>query len=460
MRVPLNDEGLPTCHSRQVTPEVGDMAVRYSANNCWNVNFNNGNRNNNNTNNRYCVVGASESLSNEDEWTVAWRNFFKHHHGSIKAQQIFIHPATAVRKALEVERGDFKPKPGYRFPMLEPTPREIHAAMDEDKLVHYYVAPFLNEVAEAVHGANSDISHGNRLGHSAQTGAEQIRDLLVDALARYEAPVVVKVDFQSCFMSMPRERVYEALASFARTYYKGGDQEEKLGICKTLILHDPTVGCLTLDGRWDLVPERKKLENSEEGHGIPIGNLYAQLVVNIYLAVFDMLMAGYGLSPRFVDDKVLVAGCMEDAKAYVREARETARALGLKLHPKKVYIQPAWNGVNFCGRTIKGKRIYLSNRTVKAAFRAVSEADNAISARDSANSYLGLMKHCTEHRNEARLAEAVVLRFIGELYIQMKGGHYVIRLEESENPRKKREQFIKIIYHETWKDSERFRRAC
>lgn len=452
MREPLNNEGFPTCTPEQVTSEVGNKVVRYSATNCWNVNFNNGNRNNNNTYNRNYVVGASESISNEDEWATAWRNFFKHHHGSVKAQQIFIHPAAAIRKAREVNGGNFKPKPGYRFPMLEPTPREIHAARDEDKLVHYYVAPFLNEVAEAVHMANGDISHGNRVGHSAQTGAEQIRDLIVDALERHEEPIVVKVDFMSCFMSMPRERVYDALAFFARKYYDRTDLEEKLGICRALILHDPTVGCLTLDGRWELVPARKMLENSEKGHGIPIGNLYAQIVVNIYLAVFDMLLAWYGVSPRFVDDKVHVADCMDNAKAYIRDARNAANSLGLKLHPKKVYIQPARNGVNFCGRTIKGRRIYLSNRTVKSAFRAVSDSDNAISARDSANSYLGLMKHCTEHKNEARLAASVVLKYNGELFIQMKGGHYVIRLEDSANPRKKREQFIKSTYYETWKN--------
>lgn len=431
------------------------MAVRQSATNCWYVNYNNGNRNNNNTNNRCFVVGASESLSNEDEWAEAWRNFFKHHHGAIKAQQIRIHPAIALRKALEVESGAFKPKPGYRFPILYPTPREIHAARDEDKLVHYYVAPFLNDVSEAVHLANGNISHGNRRGHSAQTGAEQIRSVLLGALDRYDSPVVVKVDFQSCFMSMPRMRVYETLAFFARMYYRGEDLEEKLSVCKALVLNDPTVGCVTLEGRWDLVPERKKLENAGKGRGIPIGNLYAQIVVNIYLAVFDMLMAWHGKAPRFVDDKVFQAKDMDEAKAILRDARTSAASLGLTLHPKKVYIQPARNGVNFCVRTVKGKRIYLSNRTLKAAFQAASEAKDAITARDSANSYLGLMKHCTERKNEAGLAEAVAVRFVGDLFIKIKNGHHIVCLEDRANPRKQREQLIKELYDETWKDLQR-----
>ena len=136
--------------------------------------------------------------------------------------------------------------------------------------------------------------------------------------------------------------------------------------------------------------------------------------------------------------------------------------LGLTLHPDKVYIQSFHHGVNFCGRTVKGNRIYLSGKTVKRAFRSVkdydAERDNAISVRDSANSYLGLMLHCTEHKNEARLADAVTERFGEWLCFKERKGHLVCVAKDEVIERKEREKFINetiLNYNEVRKDYRR-----
>lgn len=433
MRAPSRYEGLPTCLLASYSAG-GRHSVRNSANNSWNVNLNNGNLNNNNTNNRNYCVGSSESCLDADEWFAALRSFYKNKHDSLGAQRLVIHPSRVLRVARRVASGTYRPQPGYRFPITEPSPREIYAAFCEDRLVHHYVAPFISAVAEAVHAANGNVSHGNRVGHSAHTGAEQISGA-VSALGNAGEPYIAKVDIASFFASIPRAKACEVLEQYARQYYHGADLEEKLGVCRILILHDPTKGCIELPGNWAAVPARKRMGSLGEGRGLPIGNFYSQLVANLILAELDAALLPFGVCPRFVDDKVIVAKDKRTAIDAVKAAWTAVEALGLTMHPDKLYIQPAHRGVNFCGRTVKGRRVYISNRTLRSAFRRVRECrpgeNGARRACASANSYLGLLRHCTERRNEQRLADAVLNKYGSSLYFVIKAGHFICRVKRA-----------------------------
>ena len=424
----------------------------------------NGNVNNNNTYNRYNVCGASESFPDCDGWAAAERSFYRNKHDSTGAQRVHLHPARVMRVARLVESGGYQPKPGYCFPLRTPSPREIYAAFCSDRLVHHYVAPFLSDVAEAVHNANGDVSHGNRKGRSAQTAAEQIRDAIVEARGFWPDPYVVKVDIRSFFASVPRDRAYKVLESFANEFYVGEDRARMLAICKTLILHDPVRDCVELPGDWGCVPAAKRLKNAKPGRGLPIGNFYSQIVANLYLAMFDALLRTYGVCPRFVDDTVGVTRGKEEAKAFVRAARTAARALGLELHPDKIYIQPARHGVNFCGRTVKGRRIYLSNRTVNRCLLAVRTApatpEGARAVCATVNSCLGLMSHCTEYRTQRRLAEVTLSRFGEWLYFVSVGGKFTCRLKKqytARNARRKTINNLIQLYHEISENHQRNR---
>lgn len=420
--------------------------MRNSANNCWNVNLNNGNVNNNNTYNRYFVVGASESFPNCDGWHAAELSFYQNKHDSPGAQRIHLHPGRVARMARLVAARSYHPQPGYCFPLRTPTPREIYAAFCQDRLVHHYVAPFIAEVAELTHNANGNISHGNRIEHSAQTGAEQIRDALLEAMAEYAEPYVVKVDIRSFFSSIPRERAYEALARYADAYYMKPDKAEMLALCKVLILHDPVAGCVELPGNWDSVVPAKRLKNAKEGHGLPIGNFYSQLVANLYLAQLDAQLAVYGKAPRFVDDKVAIVKDKDAARAFIRAARAAAEDLGLVLHPDKIYIQPVRHGVNFCGRTIKGRRVYLSNKTIgRCLYRLRNTPASLQGARKvcgSVNSYIGLLTHCTEYKAQRALCDKVLRRFGGWLYFVERGGKFTCKIKKRYATRTERRTVI------------------
>lgn len=421
--------------------------------------------NNNNTYNRYFAVGASESVQDIDGWAEAERSFYKNKHRSLEAQRIHIHPYRVVKVARLVNSGNYTPRPGYRFALFEPSPREIFAAFCEDRLVHHYIAPYISDIAERIHQKNGSVSHGNRIGHSAQTGAEQIRDSIMATLNEHPDAYIAKMDIQGCFPSVPKDKAYQFFEDCAREC--GRYDSRMLDICRLLIMHDPVKGCITLSRNEEMekVPQRKRLNSGVVG--FPIGNFYSQIVVNLYLASWDAALVKYGVNPRFVDDKVIVAKDKAAALEEVELSRTMVTERGLTLHPKKVYIQPAHHGVNFCGRTIKGNRIYLASHTIRKAFRVVktreANAANALSVRDSVNSYLGLMRHCTEHKNEERFADMVSERFGEWLYFKTRKEHYVCVAKDEILTREKNRKEIQTLisyYNETWKDYKRQHHAC
>lgn len=405
-------------------------------------------------------MGSLESFPNSEEWEMAERSFFKNKHGSIGAQKIHIHPARVAKTAREVYTKTYKPKPGYRFPIISPTPREIFASFCNDRLVHHYVAPFLSELAEIIHKENGDISHGNRVGHSAQTAAEQIRICLLKAQKEMKNPYIVKNDIRAFFMSIPREQAYDFISIVAYKHYDKPDREEKLQLCKILILHDPVIGSIKLgkDTFWKRVPERKLMEKSPKGCGLPIGNFYSQLTANLFLAILDLSLQRFGTNPRFVDDK-----CNITEREYINECQEVARNttldMGLKIHPDKIYIQPVYNGINFCGRTIKGNRIYLSNTTLQRIYHSIEECsinqEGALKVQKMLNSYLGIMMHCTEWKNEKRLADFVLDLYSKYLYFSIRNGHFICRIKKEYDPTVTKKNELKSLtlkYYVSWEN--------
>ena len=457
----LRNDGFSTYFINKLHPRWENSTYRYSTTNMWNVNLSIGNVNNNNSYNRNFIVGSSESILNIDEWFIAEKRFFKNKHNSYGAQRIHLHPFRVVKLVKRITKKTYKPRPGYCFPIFEPSPREIFAAFCEDRMVHHYVSPFISFIADCVHNDNGDVSHGNRCGHSAQTGAEQIRDYVLKCDP--EKFSFVKIDIKSCFPSINREKAWLFFEKMARTYYHESDLEEKLSICKILILHDPVFGCVQLSDAklWEKVPPRKRMKNSNPGCGLPIGNFYSQLIANIFLAILDCALKPYGVNPRFVDDK-----CNIIHKSKIKEclevANRTANEMGLELHPDKIYIQPIYHGVNFCGRTIKGKRIYISSRILnrinyKIKIGDISK-DSAIKMCSTVNSYLGLMKHCTERKNEKRIADKVLHKYGKWLYFTVKDGHFTCHVRKKYLSRVYRksmfDHFNKIV-NETWENYKR-----
>lgn len=128
-------------------------------------------------------------------------------------------------------------------------------------------------------------------------------------------------------------------------------------------------------------------------HGLPLGNLTSQLLVNIYMNEFDQfvkhtLKARYYI--RYADDFVILSHEREWLGGIFARAAEFLRSrLRLELHPDKVSISTLASGVDFLGWVHFPDHRVLRTVTRRRMFARL----RANPAEASAVSYMGLLQH-------------------------------------------------------------------
>ena len=470
-------KGLPACVRTQATTKAEDEAVagRQSANNAWYVNPSNGNRAYNNTYNRYRVIPASEFIEDSDRWLEAEAGAYKNKHHSFDAARVHYHLVELFALATEVNEGRYHPRPMSAFILSYPVFREAFAPHHLDCIVHHYIAPLFNAVADGVHAANGDISHGNRIGHSAHGMSERIRED-VRFISRNGARPCVRMhrDVSGFFININRQRAYEIVESLSEEYYPYPDRAKKLALLKTTLLSDPLDGCVLKSPAraWRYIPDHKSLFHSRPGFGLPIGKYPSQVVAGIYLSRVDAeLVKIHGIrEEHFVDDYDIMADSVDKAHEAESVLERELEKLGLSLHPRKVSIQPAHRGMLSCGRVVKGDRIYLSNRTIRACKCAMKEAafteNGAINLAMTLNSYFGLMAHCNAFKIQRRIADEVLASFERWLYFVVRPGHLICRVKRKYTRQGRAlSEYVEIKniwrtqQYETWKNHKRSHRS-
>lgn len=415
--------------------------VRNNGNNAWYVNLGNGNCNNNNTNNRYSVWPVSE-FDIIERWLEAENECYKNKHSSFEAAMYHYHLSHIYNLIERIQTG-YKPTTSICFVLDYPVYREVFAANYTDRIVHHYIAPMINQVAEKVHQENGDVSHGNRIGHSASTAVRQIYDNIKAMSEDYTRTCyVATMDVSGFFMSIDKSVAYRVFEYYS--HRTGIIDREKLKLLKILITHNPTEDCERRSPveMWKHVPSRKSLFGTDEGKGLPIGNFYSQLIANLVMALVDERMKDIPCVKytRFVDDMCFVA-CTAQEILEVREMLfDFLGDLKLSLHRDKFYIQPYWHGVKFCGKVIKCNRIYISNRTAGAITEKIRIASHhptpatAKHVMQSINSYFGLMKDTASFNIRKRIMRQVLESFSEWLYFIKKRDSYICRMKAKYNP--------------------------
>lgn len=143
----------------------------------------------------------------------------------------------------------------------------------------------------------------------------------------------------------------------------------------------------------------------EKGKGLPLGNVTSQLFANIYLNELDQF-AKHILKVkhyfRYCDDFVIVHEdkiFLENAIGKIREFLK--ENLQLELHPNKVEIRKASQGIDFLGYVILPHAIILRTKTKKRISRKIKEGAKLYnkkqiskeSFRSMITSYLGVFSH-------------------------------------------------------------------
>lgn len=295
----------------------------------------------------------------------------------------------------------YEPLRGVAFVITEPTPREIFAASFGDRVIHHFL---IQQTGDFWDKRLSPRSFSCREGKGTMYGVKMLeRDMRVVSDGWRRQAWVMKIDLLGYFMSLPQEYLYSRVMwGLTRQFASGGPIYD---ICKYLwgkiIFDDPTDG-VRIKGRpedWKILPNSKSLFYADEGRGIVIGNLTSQWVSNMALDPLDRYVRmelGLKEYGRYVDDAYFVCESKERLLEVRAKVAEFLRGLGLTVHPKKFFLQPASHGVAFLGLVVYPGRTVLAPRFRRNLQRLKRRiADEGISQANltSLMAYRGLAQH-------------------------------------------------------------------
>lgn len=318
-----------------------------------------------------------------------------------------------VNLAVEIEEQTYTPKRSVCFIVNEPVKREIFAADFKDRVVHHLIH---QQIAPMFENIFIEDSYACRKGRGTLFGISRLEHHIKSCSQNYKKECyVLKLDIQGYFMSINRQLLFNKIHLVinkkwelfcANNKYNGTylPKETLLYLLEKMIFCNPITNCLVKGNQtdWKDLPQSKSLFHSDEGCGLPIGNLTSQLFSNIYLNDLDqyikrdLKIKHYG---RYVDDFYIIHEDKEYLIGLIKTIRKYLSAeLKLILHPKKIYLQNVVKGVSFLGMVVKPYRRYAGRRIVKNLNRYLYLHSNissteALGLSTSLNSYLGLLKH-------------------------------------------------------------------
>ena len=417
-------------------------------NNAWKQRFSDGNQNNNNKNNTNSVRAVRDfaqrqaqadvkiclchfgiyfmdnlnCLKNEqNDFPVTIEDVFEAYYECRKHKR---NKSGALKFEVNLEEnliqlwndlcsGNYKPKPSVVFIVEEPVKREIFAANFRDRIVHHLVLKYLNPIFEQYFIYDS---YSCREGKGTHFGIKRISDFMkCCSLNNTRKCWILKTDIRGYFMSINKSILFAKLESFIKSNYFNPNRDFIINLCRIIIFNNPTKNCIfhSSKNKWNDLPKDKSLFFAAENCGLPIGNFTSQVFANFYLTEFDKFIkniCGIKFYGRYVDDCVIVHKSKSFLLKLVLVLRYYLKSqLGLKLHPKKISLQPVFNGVRFLGCFVKHSHIVVNKRIIRNFKRSVAlhnylamlhkpdvfEIQHFIS---SVNSYLGIMRHYKTYR--------------------------------------------------------------
>ena len=388
-----------------------------SATNAWNQNYNTsnpGNQNNNNktNNNRARACRRTEAPC----CNITPAELFQAYY-DCRTRKRNTHNALAFERRLErnlldlyheLHAGAYAPGRSLCLVVTHPKPREIWAADFRDRIVHHLL---YNRIAPDFYRAFSVESAACIPGRGRLYAVERLTRHLRSATQDWTVPrSVLQMDLANFFVSIDKAVLDGLLARRIHDPYT-------LHLARLLLHHDPTtnVHVRSSAALMRTIPPHKSLFTAQgRGRGLPIGNLTSQFFANVYLDPLDQFIKREPRQryyTRYVDDLVIVSQdgqTASDLHTLSRRIATFARdTLHAKFHPRKTHLQPAEQGINFVGYVVRSHARYLRRRTLATAhYRLRHLPADPATARQSLNSYLGLLRHTDGWRQRQALAHA------------------------------------------------------
>jgi RNA-directed DNA polymerase len=242
-----------------------------------------------------------------------------------------------LRLHRELREGSWQPGGFRHFRIRDPKPRTISVAPFRDRVVHHAVCAALEPVFEA-HA--TDDSYACRIGKGNRAMVWRVQ-----ALSR-RYPWFAKLDVRHYFETVPVARLTRLLR------------------------------CDVRDRPLLVVLERILDAGSQDGLGLPIGNLTSQHFANHYLGSVDRFVRDDLGLPwcRYMDDMFVFASGRADAHVAAQSVAAHLAALGLREKREARRVAPVAVGVPVLGFRVWPQRVRLDGarkRRALASLRAV-----------------------------------------------------------------------------------------
>ena len=320
-----------------------------------------------------------DNIISLDNLLIAWKEFLK---GKQKKKDVQEFELRLMDNILALHQNlvtkTYRHSSYEAFNISDPKPRNIHKARVRDRVVHRAIYRILYPFFDRLFIADSYSCRNDKGIHKA---LDRFRSFARKA-------------------SHNHTRTVWALKCDVRKFFASIDQSILLGILEKHILDQDILKLLSaIIGSF----------HTEEGKGLPLGNLTSQLLVNVYMNEFDQFMKHQAKAKyyiRYADDFVIFSDNKEQLKTTLLQISAFLEfRLGLKLHPDKVSIQTVASGVDFLGWTHFPDHRVLRTVTKNRAFRNIREKEGK---RETVESHLGLMKHGNAYKLRKRIEDGLL----------------------------------------------------
>ena len=315
----------------------------------------------------------------------------------------------------------YKPEPSSCFIVEHPKKREVFAAQFRDRIVHHLYYNYTHMLFERTFIQDS---YSCIPGRGTHYGVKRLEMHIRQESRNYTRRCyVLKLDKRGYFMHIDRERLLgitlsaldrmgmHRMGNGRQTWSDEIDIDFTKWLSTEIIMLNPKTNCHIVGSvhDWDGLDHNKSLFHTDDGCGLPIGNLTSQLLSNVYLNTFDQFMKrelGCRHYGRYVDDSFVVStdkgwllGIVPKIRVFLKER------LGLDLHMGKLHIADVAMGVEFLGAYVRKFRTYVSHASLGRSVASIVGLDVYDKDRlwRSINSFVGMMAHYTSYYVRCRV---------------------------------------------------------
>ena len=284
----------------------------------------------------------------------AWREFQKDKRNRVDVREFEADAEKGIFKLHdELEKGIYKHGSYNAFRVRDPKLRLIHKASVRDRLLHHAIFRALYPIFNKSWIFDSFASRESKGTHSS---LKRFRNFAWKISQNNTRPVwVLKLDVRKYFDSIDHSILERHLTDVFNDDFRLLD-----------LLHDNIVSYST-----------------EQGKGIPLGNLTSQLFANIYLNPLDQYVKrrlGVPYYIRYADDIVVLS---ESRECLLELLSKISHFLGhelrLTIHPKKVSICCWSKGIDVLGFISYPSKTIIrpstERRMFKCLYNQITETD-------------------------------------------------------------------------------------